>query len=123
MYRLLMMLSLTRSLRYTKMQFPERFIQNVVLFRSDNDIIDNTVPPIRPTSKSYFHSGDRYCNDCVHFLGDQFSGKCGMYPFVSKAKTNTHFVLDLDIDYEPCNDVRKDNNKCGKLGRYFEEDT
>ena len=79
-------------------------------------------PPSAPASTYSDYFGDKRCKDCVHFLGDRLSGKCGIFPFITNVKNNKHFVLDVDIDYEDCVDAREDESKCGASGNYFEED-
>lgn len=115
-----MMICVLRAIQ--RMQFGPR-LRSTRLFHSYELTMEDREMQIKPLSYFDDNFGDKRCNDCVHYMGDRQHGKCGMYPFVTNVKNNKHFVLDVDIDYESCVEVRKDENKCGKYGKHFEEDT
>ena len=115
-----MMIYLSRAIQ--RMQFGPR-LRSMRLHHSYELALDDREMHIQPLRYFDDNSGDKQCRDCVHYMGNRLHGKCGMYPFITNIKNNKHFVLDVDIDYESCVEVRKDENKCGKDGKQFEEDT
>jgi len=64
----------------------------------------------------------RLCENCVHFVADKLYGKCALYPIFTPTDTSLQKIR-LQIDYHSCVEARRDDEKCGKLGRYYYHDT
>lgn len=61
------------------------------------------------------------CKNCIHFMPKYYSSD-----YVSNSNTCNKFgdknIITDEIEYDFINSCRKDENKCGNEGKFFEKD-
>ena len=60
------------------------------------------------------------CRDCIHFKPDDITSNYASY-FSKCSKFGDKNIITNVISYEDAKDCRRDELKCGKEGKYFEQ--
>jgi len=62
------------------------------------------------------------CKHCIHYQPNDFTFFCELSPYNKCLKFGEKNIIDGKIEYEIAKNCRKDEEKCGMEGKYFEKD-
>jgi hypothetical protein len=74
-----------------------------------------------------FSNAEKICINCKHFkpafLSDNQFGKCSVFPREMDNKIDYLVSGKPTLEYSYCSTARRDEDKCGPSGKYFEKKT